>query len=235
MYNSGNLILYSEKDICFKNDIYSILIECNTPFKELNSLPLVFSAIKNPENIIVIIIKNEEFLKLIEEFAKKCYNYQNRIFIIFTSKDLVDFFFQHYCVFPQINEFKTFITNNVQNKNICLNRKTSNLLQKLIMLELEKLDISSKYIGFKYLTDVLVNALSTNFYTNNHIDLFKQVAGLHLAKIDTIERDVRHMLVSTWKKSTQFRESIQNNSSKIDKPNAKNILQAIIIYLKNVI
>ncbi|MBQ8522711.1 MAG: hypothetical protein IJ458_03515 [Clostridia bacterium] len=235
MYKSSNLIIYSENNIELKNDLVSLISQCDVAFKELHSLSVLFSSIKNPQYHLIIIVKSVKFLKMIQNIAKTCHNYQNRIFIVFSSSGIDDLFFNNCCNFNQIYKVKDFIVNNIQLNTIQPQHQTSNLINKLVKLELENLDISSKYVGFKYLTDVLANALSINFFGDNYINLFEYVASIHLANIDTIERDVRHMLLSTWKNSPKFRNTIQNHLNLNKKPNSKNILNAVLNYLKNVI
>lgn len=233
MYSLSDLIIYTEPGIQDVNTIKRILIECNATFKELNSLKLVFSAIKNPQHYVIIAVHSRDMLHKIEDIAKLCFDFQNRIFIIFSSTGLNDNFFNNTCHLSQLHILKDFIKNKVCCNNI-YPQQPHTLLYKLIKLELEKLDLATKYIGFEYLAESLTNALSTQFYTDNYIDIFQCVATSHLSTIDTIERNIRHMLSTTWKNSAKFKYILSTNC-KIEKPNSKNILKAIIEYIKKVI
>lgn len=234
MYSLNNLIIYSEKDVEFKNKIIEILLDSNVIFKELHSLALTFSAIKNPQNHIIIAVKTKDFLASIENIAKGCHNYQNRIFIVFESINIDDYFFNNKCIKDQLEPLKDFILKTTTFQSISPLSNTSTLVYKLVELELKSLEISSKYTGFKYLTEILTQALSTNFYACDYIDFFQYSARLHSSTIDTIERDVRHMLTTSWKKNEKFRNIIQQNNP-IENPKAKTILNAILEYLKNII
>ncbi|MBQ7798232.1 MAG: hypothetical protein IJ371_03830 [Clostridia bacterium] len=233
MYSSINLIFYSEGGVTFEDDVKSIIIESNTTFKELNSLKLTLSAIKNPQNHIILIAKSKEFLNTIEDIASICHNFQNRVFVVYSSPEIIDCFFDNSCMYNQLDTLKKFIHDSIQAQNIYPQHQTSTLLNKLISLELGNLEISCKYIGFNYLIDVVSSALSTKFYSDNYIDLFKHIANISLSSIDTIERNVRHMLLTTWKKSCKFREILKPYTP--PKTNAKNILNSLITYLKNII
>ena len=235
MYSSSDLIIYYDKEFEWKGEINKQLIEHDIMFKVFNSLKLVFSAIKNPQNHVIIATNNPSTLHQIENIAGKCFDYQNRVFVIFSSTELVDNFFTNYCIVPQLNNLNTFICDNIKSNRLIQNNQTSTLLNKLVALELENLGLSTKYVGFKYLVGAVSNALSKNFYTNNHIDLFANIASTHLETIDTVERDVRHMLRTTWKNSAILRDTFKSTFIQNKIPNARDLLQAIIEYLKTVI
>lgn len=235
MYHSINLILYSEKGTLISPDICSIITEQNVPFKQLNSLPLVFHAIKNPQNYIIVLARTKEFLNMIENISKECHNYQNRIFIIYSHNELIDYFFENYCTIDNLSKLKVFINSISLSLNILPSNNTSSLLYKLIHFELEKLGLSNKYIGFKYLINVLTNALGSNFYCNEYINLFECASRTYSTPIDTIERDIRHMLLSNWKNNLKFKENLLKTNHQIQKLNGKTLINAIITYLKNTI
>ncbi len=235
MYSSSNLIVYYDKNFEHKQQVHLSLIDNDICFKVFNGLKLVFSALKNPQNYVIIAIDSPSTLHEIENIAHECFDYQNRIFIIFTSPELSDNFFANYCTLNQLNKLTQFIQTNIKNKRLISPTHPSNLLNKLICLELQKLDISTKYIGFKYLVGVIANALSKNFYANSYIDLFTNIASSNLETIDTVERDVRHMLKASWKNNAKLREIFKSNFTTASTPKAKDLLQAIINYLKQVI
>ena len=233
MYTSSNLIVYYEKEFKYRDNVHSILTNCNVAFREFYSLKLLFAALKNPKNHIIIALNNKKILQELENIAPTCFDYQNRLFVILNCQELKDCFFENYCLANQLKQLELFIQKIIKNQHIATQHQTSKLLHRLVSMELIKLDISTKYIGFNYLVGVLVNTLSNNFYANSYIDLFTNIASENLETIDTVERDVRHMLRTTWKNSTKFRDTLQ--SYNINKPNAKNILQAIIKYFKKII
>ena len=233
MYTCIKLNLYSEGSQPLSHNIKQVLIDSGIPFKELRNSTLLFSAIKNPENIIIAKVSSATLLSQIESFAKNCYNYQNRIFIVFEDKLLSDNFFTNSCDISNLSHLAKFLNTYrapIPNKP----SQPANLLIKLVRFELKKLQIPTKYIGFNYLTQLAVNYLCNNYSSNTYIELFEYVAGLNLASIDTIERDVRHMILTTWKNNAHFRNALQCKNV-LEKPNSKNILTAILSYLKDTI
>lgn len=233
MYSCIKLNLYCEAGCSSAQDIKNIIIGQGISFKELRNSTLLFSAIKNPENIVVVLISSNNLLTQLETFAKNCYNYQKRIFIVFQNTQLLDNFFINSCCYNKTNKLIDFLTST-DITNSQTPTQPSQLLIKLVRFELEKLQIPTKYIGFNYLNQLAVNYLCNNYTSNTYIELFEYVAGINLASIDTIERDVRHMLLITWKNNSYFRNTLQCNNV-LEKPNSKNILSAILSYLKNTI
>lgn len=233
MYTCIKLNLYCEGWCPVAQEVKSTIIKTGLPFRELHNTTLLFSSLKNPDNIVVAIISSRQLLLQIEEFVKTCHNYQNRIFIVYKNISLHDNFFIHTCAYPNLNNLSQYLT---QGNIINLNPPTqpSTLLTKLVKYELQKLQIPTKYVGFNYLTQLAVNYLCNNYPPNTYIELFEYVASINLASIDTIERDVRHMILTTWKNNTQFR-NILERSEHIEKPNSKNILNHILAYLKQTI
>ena len=233
MYSCIKLNLYCENLCQISQDIKDIFISYGLPFKELRSSTSLFSAIKNHDSIIVIIVSSKSLIMQLEAFVKNCHNYQNRIFIVFTDNSLDDKFFTNSCHHTQTDVFCEFLKSSVIH-NISNPVQPSKLLVKLVKSELEKLQISTKYIGFNYLTQLAVNYLCNTYSQKTYIELFEYVTSLNLASIDTIERDVRHMLLTTWKTNDHFRQEIQQYTA-LEKPNSKNILNAVLLYLKSTI
>ena len=181
-----------------------------------------------------MLINSVEFLSAVKIIARGSYNFQERMFVIFSSHDLNDNFFDNFCVYPEIDKFKTFINNNITFNSLLSSNHISNLLQKLAKLELQKLGISTKYVGFEYLANIISNAFSKHFYHTEYIDLFECVAIKLGVNIDTMERSVRHMLSATWKTNEKFRQALKS-SYDLSKVNSKNILNAVLAYMKKVI
>ena len=234
MYSFSNLILYSEKTSDLTNNVRRVLFDCNISFKEASSLKLVLSSIKSPQYYVILIVKSKEFLQSIEKEIKYCYDYQSRVFIIFENNTLNDYFFNNFCTFPQLDKLQLFIKNNMGIEEIFPPNQPSKLLITLIKEELRSLGLSSKYTGFQYLIDLLANALTKHFYSAYYINLFEYITSLHNSTIDTIERDVRHMLLTTWKQNDRFRQKLQHLTSS-NNPNSKTLLNAIIEYIKKVV
>lgn len=231
MYSCIKLNLYCEGWCHIAQQVKSIISNIGLPFKELHNCTLLFSAIKTPDNIVVAVVSSRQLLVQLEKFAKTCYNYQNRIFIVYKDINLHDNFFSNTCNPKSLDVLSKFLsTTSATNKPL----QPSSLLLKLVEFELKKLQIPDKYIGFNYLTQLAVNYLCNNYPTNTYIELFEYVAGINLASIDTIERDVRHMILTIWKNNPNFRNVLQYKTI-IQKPNSKNILSAILTHLKETI
>lgn len=233
MYSYIKLNLYCECWHDMAENIKASLIEIGQTFKELHNSTLLFSTIKNPDNLIIVAVSSTQFLKELESFAKECHNYQNRVFVVFKHPSLDDKFFTNTCNVNNLDYIQEFLKPS---KTFNLNNpvQPSKLLTKLVQLELQKLQIPTKYIGFDYLTQLAVNYLCNTYSSNSYIELFEYVASINLASIDTIERDVRHMILTTWKNNPNFRNMLQYNNI-IEKPNSKNILMVLLKYLKNTI
>lgn len=234
MYTSTNLIIYKEKESDISNHLNETILNKNMPFRESHSVSLTFSFMKNPENIVIIIVKTKDFLNQIESIALECFNYQKRLFIIHHSNTLQDFFFENTCTLDDLTSLQHFL-DNIKTSTPSKPSHTSQLLSKILTLELEKLDISNKYVGFNYLVDALSNAFEKDFYSTSHIDLFTKVASKNLMNVDTIERDVRHMLLKTWNNSSIFKKALMSSPHKLTKINAKNILNSLLLYLKDIV
>ena len=235
MYNLCNLMVYCEKSANIQNRIYKTLSEYEITFKQFNSLRLMFSSVKNYNNYAIFVVSSIELLNKIKLASKQWYNYQNRVLVIYCHKEVVDSYFNNWSLFPDLSPLKNFIHKNLLSKNIKPQEHSLTLLNKLVKLELENLNISDKYTGFDYLIEILSNAMRHNFYCDDYIKLFECVASSHLASLDTIERAVRHMLISNWKENITFKTALNLNKNIIEKPNSKNILNAILDYLKKVI
>ena len=162
MYTSSNLIVYYDKEFEDCKPIHDTLIECDIVFREFVNLKPDFSALKNPENYIILAINNPQTLQEVENIAVSCYNYQKRVFVLFSSNDLIDNFFDNFTLSSNLKALKQYIQTNVKNQSM-QSTHSSKLLYKLVCLELQKLEIPTKYIGFKYLAGVIVNSLSNNF------------------------------------------------------------------------
>ena len=235
MYNLCNLMVYCERSANIQNTIYETLSEYDIPFKQFNSLRLMLSSVKNCNNYAIFAVNSIELLNKIKLASKQWYNYQNRVFVVYCNQEILDNYFNNWSVFPDLSPLKNFIQRNLLSKNIKPPEHTLTLLNKLVRLELENLNISSKYTGFNYLIEILSNAMRHNFYCDDYIKLFECVATSHFASLDTIERAVRHMLISNWKENYTFRNALKLDKNLFPKPNSKNILNAILDYLKKVI
>ncbi len=88
---------------------------------------------------------------------------------------------------------------------------SQSLLNKLIKCEMEKLGISKKYTGFKYLAELL------EFLLNNPLqsltDGFNAVSELNGVSVDTLEHAVKNMLFTCLKQNLWLQEIIPEGSN----------------------
>lgn len=234
MYTTSNLVLYIEGDNEYSNNVRSAIIDCNIPFKEIKPPTPIIPSIKVLQNITIIQINSKSFLQSLEQQIKYCHNFQSRVCVVYSSPELIDYFFDNYCLANEIDVIKQFIATHSLLVNVKQPIKTSTLLRKLVTAELENIGIQKKYIGFNYLVDISINSFGKNFYAKDYIDLFDCVAYSNSIKVDTIEKSVRHMLTKTWQDNEQFRQTLLTYN-KIQKPNSKTILITLLTHLKRVI
>ena len=108
------------------------------------------------------------------------------------------------------------------------------LITRLIRFEFEKLGISQKYIGFKYLVDTASLALSNHINKIYCTNIFQQIADLNNTSYESVERDIRHMLSTLWQNNKTFKTIISYNLAG-EQINSKCILTSLIEHLNKVI
>ena len=102
------------------------------------------------------------------------------------------------------------------------------LLSHLVANALEGLGVCKKYTGFRYLVDFLRVRLSSRISKPSYCATLDIVAALNRSTRDIVDRDTRHILMSSWKNSTKLRSTIQLNTNQ---PGAKQILNNLIEYI----
>lgn len=233
MYNSANLLFFSENRTAVQNQVRSLMVECGIPFRETGSISQVFSALENPNYYAVILISTQELYNTVIN-TTHLLNATPRLFVLYPHQVTTGDFFNNYCE-TTISSLKNFLITNIKNFNICVRPQPPVLIQKLVRLELEKLGIGKKYIGFKYIVDLLVNALCNKIFDAYDNELFEYVASINLTTPQSIERDIRHMLLTTWKSSPYFKNTLSTIPFWENEVNAKNILNNLILYLRQVL
>lgn len=105
------------------------------------------------------------------------------------------------------------------------------LLSTLIATEFEKLGISKKYTGFKYLVQFLQIRFSNRLLKLNYSEILGIIANLNNSARDIIDHDIRHILSSSWKNSNKIKSITQEQNM----PGAKQILYILIDYVQKLI
>ena len=108
------------------------------------------------------------------------------------------------------------------------------LIKQVIRIEFDRLCISQKYIGFKYLVDITAFALNNDISNAYCWNLFEQIANINNTSKDSVERDIRHMLSTLWQRNTVFKNRLSANCNSKN-INSKCILNALIKYMSIVI
>ena len=101
------------------------------------------------------------------------------------------------------------------------------IVTQIIRTEIENLGISKKYLGFKYVVDIISCAIFNNIEDAYNNNMFEFIASINHVNTHNVERDIRHMLISCYNSCVKIK-----NIVKISKINAKNILNNLIKYLK---
>lgn len=231
MYNLPNLIFYCNSEAKYAIDIRASLTKYNLPFIETDNEIDVFSFAQNPKNYIIFVANtNSTPLQLI-----KLSKINKNIFIVYPNEYATNVEIKHYCTHQSLDLLEKYLLANVNLNNISTKLPTSSLLNKLIMLELENLGISKKYIGFKYLVDIITNSICKNTSIPYSAEQFEYIANINSSTPDAIERDIRHMLLSSWKASKTLQITLCSKLSLKQQPNAKSVLINLIRYLKETI
>lgn len=225
MQNLTNLFLFCEDGFNQKNNIRSLISQYNIPFKEVDSIANIFLLLKYPSNYFVLAINNKSTYNAIVAHLSSANIHPKQVFVIFQPNNKQK---PPYC--QEIEKLNNFILSNIQNKNISTALQTPSLIEKVVRLELENIGILKKYIGFKYLVDLLSIALKQQIDTPYNFEIFTIVGSLNNCLADTIEHDIRHMIISCWKNNQYLKDAVNyKNNSHIS---AKNIVNKLIIYLK---
>ncbi len=106
------------------------------------------------------------------------------------------------------------------------------ILSQLVANKFEKLGISKKYTGFRYLVDFLRITLSNRDIKLNYCNTLDIVATLNSSTRDIVDRDIRHILLSSWENGNHLRSTISLSDQQ---PGAKQILYALIDYIQRII
>jgi len=231
MNNSLNLLLYVDKTVCFRDEVRLLIAKCGIPFIELDGVAHLFSAVKQ-SNKCIIVVAGQQLFETITSFRNTT-NELSHIFFVLKFNPLISV--KNFCTCETLYKLEEYLNINIRLKNIDMRFPNTTLMHRLIRCELNNLDISKKYAGFKYIVDLIDNVLKTKITNPYSSELFKYVASINVTTADIVERNIRHMLTTTWKNSTKFRSAILPKKQDKTSIPAKDILNGIIDYLKQII
>jgi len=179
-----------------------------------------------------VVCSNSEYIYNSINKIIKSNNYNDsKIFIIY-DQNLSNYQFENSCSFKNLEPFEQFLLESISLNKINTQPQTQPLLNRVVDIELEKLDISKKYIGFKYLVDFIAKSLSYKYRNYSMPQIFDFVASINNSSYDTIEHDIRHLLLTNWKTNIKLKNALPDLNKIKYQPNAKTILQNLIYYIK---
>ncbi len=217
--DNTSLIFYSDCENEFTSNIRCCILKFGISFDESDNLNEIISSIQSHSVYAIMCVKSEFSNKLID---KSCAEHSNYFIKIVNNSSSSNY-----------NEIVSSFISSLANKSIPLTPKPIPFAVQIVNSELEKLNLSKKYIGFKYISDIVIEAIKRNINDVYTPSLFQRVAILNNVAEDSVERDIRHILMKTWRNCPQFKQNLSN----INKPKVKahDILNAIVEYIHNII
>ena len=211
------------------NAVRLLLSRNDIPFNEFETLSELKSLIQNKNNYFIIVCDMVEIIKYIQAVKSDiCKN----IFIV-SNINLCNSFATN-----ELDKLEAEILSLVDCNKINVSLPPLTLTNKLIRQELENLNISKKYTGFKYLVELVNVAITKNMSDAYTVENFEYIASTNNSQASNIERDIRHVISVNWK-------NYDSNASNIlqvtllpyinGATNTKNILNALILHVKNII
>lgn len=108
----------------------------------------------------------------------------------------------------------------------------NNLLNRLIRLELEKINISKKYVGFKYLTEILVFSFDRKIQ-NEGTNVVIETANLNGVSVDAINHDIKHMFLNCCRQNDKLCKIL--NGGVVGVCDIKSMLNNLVKYIHQAI
>ena len=233
MYDSPNILLYADNDDDFRRNAHSLIAECGIPFIEISSITHLFSAVKKDSGHIIMVATRDLIDIIINLYTtNEC---KSHVFFVCNFKEAINLPPNKQVKYGDFNNLRDYLISNIKVKNINMKFQPQTPLSKLLRTELENIDISKKYTGFKYIVDLITHWFKNKVINTYSNDLFKEIASINTTTYDIVERDIRHMLVTTWKNSPKFRTAILPNKQTKSTLPAKQILNGLICYLQKII
>lgn len=230
MHCLSSLVLYSEPLTSFADDVRSLISECDIPFKEIGNISQIYSHANNPNTYIIILIQTIEHFNIIKNIMSQPISSHN-IFIIHSCDIENDENINNLYHFEKLSVVKSVLLYNLNVKHTSVYTQTHSLIYKIIRAELECLEISKKYAGFKYLVDFCANSIYNT--SLSYTELIEIVSKINNSQADIVEHAIRHMLLATLKNSAIFRKTL--SLKKKTYLNNKDMLNIILDHIKTLI
>lgn len=215
MNSCKNLILHDDGTV-YHYQLTSLLSSRNIPYTSVGILHL-FNAVDNPANVIALINTDKNTINNILSLQNKTLHHADLLIINpLTLGDGLD------------NVEAILKSSYIKNNGYQI--QSISLIEKVVRLELQSIGIENKYIGFKYLAELLTQAIinqDNQPYTLNKIE---NIAISNNISLDSAERDIRHLLTSS-KPTLLHNQIIDQNLKHSTKQTINNIFK----YLKNII
>ena len=228
------LLLYVEDGVQFQEKVESLIIDADILFKEVLNVSQIFSALETSNSKGVILVASQEMLGVVNRIIKSNPSYIDKMFVVHclhnVSKNLFDN--DNICEEVNMDKFNKFLNLSLREENEQV-RSEPDLLYRLIRFELDGLGVSKKYIGYKYLVDIVYSVIVNEETDCYSFSLFEEVAKQNFCGPELIERDIRHMLTMTFNTNLKFQKQILSNSKNKTNINSKFILNNLINFIKN--
>ena len=216
--NNKSLLFFKDYEDQFTESVRCCILKYGIPFDETEDIHQAINQIQSHSVYAIMCVKSPFVSKLIDKACELHTDY-----FVKTSN-------------TQLNceeILSNFIQSLIYNKQISITPRPLPLAHQIIRNELEKLHLSKKYIGFKYVSDIIIESLKQNITDAYTPTLFKKVAIINQVTEDSVERDIRHMLMKTWKNCPEFKAQFTNINKQTT--NSKELLNNIISYIRKII
>ena len=223
MYNYVNLLVYNKGSTNIGQKVDSILNSLPFSFISLDTFEGILSKIQEKNCYVLVVVHNINIyntLKNINFPANTC----DKFIVIYSINRTPIPKFTNYYTCNNLDEIKSTLMS--------LNPiAIPSFIQKMVRIELEKLNLSKKYLAFKYLVDTICHSLYTGDKNTFSTNTLSYIALINNTSWNSIERDIRHMLTSNWNSNETFKSAICKHISGTE-INTKILVDALISYIK---
>jgi len=239
MNNYLKFIFFAEENCKYQNNVRTIISKLDLPFCEIYKQDVLFNQLQQENNLcyFIICIDSEQmynyFNKLSQSLIYKNYNF----FVIYGQNFTNELScpLNNFCLYNNLNQLEQFLIKSLLENKEQIIPSPQPFLKRIIDTELTKLDISKKYVGFRYLVDFIAMSLSHRCYNLDTYQIIDLVASMNNTNTDTIDHDIRHMLLASWKSSIKLKNSLLSLNKTTFQPSGKNILKNLVSYIKQAI
>ena len=224
MYNYVNLLVYNKDSTDIGQKVDSILNSLPFSFISINTFESLLSKIQEKNCHVLVVVDNANIYNTLKNINLSTPNAYDRFIVIYIN-DITPIpkFTNHY-TYHNLDDIKPTLMS--------LNPiAIPSFIQKMVRIELEKLNLSKKYLAFKYLVDIICYSLYTGNKDTFSTNMLSHIALINSTSWSSVERDVRHMLTSNWNSNEIFRSVICKHISGTE-INTKILIDALISYIK---